>query len=301
MIPHGRRKGKKYLKKQTRDRLIHGAIKLLQWIIPKLPLPIAEKVGVIIGIIVFHLAKKGRNRAIKQLMVVLKLPKDKATKVARNNFIHLGKSIVEFLYFPRLDGELLKRVIPDVQGKTHLDEAIAMGNGVIILTGHIGNWELGAAWLSMNGYRLNVVAASQGDEFVDNTIFSYREKTGTRVIPKNRSLKEIIKALQRKELLGILIDQDAKEKGVIVDFLGIPASTPTGITSLSRKFRCPIIPLFTIRQKNNRFSLEILPPIFATDDKHTLALLNNILGDYIKRYPEQWIWFYQRWNSTNPI
>ncbi len=289
------------MKRQTRDKAIHGIIKILQCLIPKLPLPITEKIGVLLGLIVFHTAKKGRNRAIKQIKAVLKLSEKDATKVARDNFVHLGKSVVEFLYFPKLNKRLLDRLIPNVQGKEHLDRAVAMGKGVIILTGHIGNWELGAAWLSLNGYKLNVVAASQGDEFVDQTIFSYREKTGTKVIPKNRSLKGIVKALQRKELLGMLIDQDAKTNGVIVDFLGLPASTPTGITSLGRKFECPIVPLFTIRQKDNTFKLEILPPVFAGEDEQTLAMLNDILSRYILKYPEQWIWFYQRWKSTNSI
>jgi KDO2-lipid IV(A) lauroyltransferase len=127
---------------------------------------------------------------------------------------------------------------------------------------------------------------------------------GSRVIPKKRAVREIIKGLNKNEIVGILADQDGGRNGVFVNFFGRKASTPEGAIAFALKTGCAVLPTFIIREDGARHTFKIEPPIHITrsgnyemDIKTNLQTWTDILESYIRRYPEQWLWIHKRWKT----
>jgi KDO2-lipid IV(A) lauroyltransferase len=127
-----------------------------------------------------------------------------------------------------------------------------------------------------------------------------RKGVGVTTIGKGFDLRGAIGCLRHGEILGVLLDQDAKEKGVVAPFLGLPASTPYGPVKLAQRMGSPIVPLFIVRRDSVcRHDLYVLPPLEVTADvKASVTRCNDVISEWIARFPEGWLWLYPRWAST---
>jgi len=194
-----------------------------------------------------------------------------------------------------------------VEGINYIKSALESNRGVILVTAHFGNWELLGLIGAMKGFPAKILAREQKPEQLNELLNKYRESKGSKVIKKGFETREIIRALKNHQPVGILADQDAGKKGIFVDFLKRPASTSPGPLAFSFKTESIVIPCFIIREKGPYHRMIINPPLNLDYTlgkekfiRKGLEKFSKLLGDYIRMYPSQWLWFHKRWKSTPP-
>jgi KDO2-lipid IV(A) lauroyltransferase len=213
---------------------------------------------------------------------------------------------MEVLFTPNLNKDNISKFV-SIDHPERIKEALAEEKGVIILTGHIGNWEWMGAALSLYGYPSTTIVKRQPNDQVTRFLNENREMMGLEVFARGGS--EMIgaaRALKRKKLLGFLADQDGGFHGVPQVFLGKMSSTPIGPAMFARKFKSPIVPVFAIHEEDHRNRVVIGDIIRYTDTgnpEEDVARLTRELAtlteQFIKDHPTEWLWFQHRW-STPP-
>jgi KDO2-lipid IV(A) lauroyltransferase len=218
------------------------------------------------------------------------------------NYRHFGKMLLEFARLPRLTKDNILQEI-SVVNKHILWDALAKNRGVIVLSGHFGNWEYLAAAVAQIGPPMYAVFKEQKNLLVDGLIKKYRMDMGLLPLKvKGGAARGIMQALIQKAKVLILFDQDAGGKGSFFNFLGRPASTTTGPAQICVKHNIPAVMAFALRTKKGPIKIILEkfpdPATFAINDAGITQFIeqyNHQLEDYILRYPEQWFWMHRRW------
>jgi len=217
-------------------------------------------------------------------------------------FRTMGKTIFDVLRFGKLSPAML---LDRVEGNVDFLRAIRdEGKGAILVSGHFGNWEVLGAWLRALGYPIDVVVKPMRNPLVDALYNRCRASMDVGVIHTQTATKGIIRALQQKRFVAILVDQFAGAEGIDVDFFGRPASTPRGPAALALKFGCPILSGVLERKPGGRFMAHIDGPVeyqptgdMETDIRAITQELTTRLEHHIRRTPGQWLWTHRRWRD----
>ena len=231
-----------------------------------------------------------------------------AREIIKKSFVNMGMSVVEFIRLPIMKKNVNNFAFFDEESKKILNEAVSRGRGVILMTSHTDNWELAAMRVISEGFPLHVVYTPQRNQNgVDDFVEKIRSETeGMNLIPsEGAGLREIFRVLRAGGIVVIMQDLDARNDGIILNFLGLPASTHDGVIKLYQKFKCSVIPVRYVRDKKNsslhnvKFT-EILSdrPGFGENLKDSLELCSSIIESWIKETPEQWFWIMDRWGFT---
>ena len=227
-------------------------------------------------------------------------PPAELRRLARRSFEHLGMNLVEacVLVF-RPPSVLVSRV--DIVGLAHLEKASAEGKGVLLLSAHLGNWELLAPARALTAFELSVVVRPLDDPLLDRIVERFRRRSGVDLIAKRRALREIFDALRRGRMVGVLLDQNSSRgEGVFAPFFGIPASTSKGLAVISLRTGAPVVPVFIRRAADGRHRVECeaaLPFPAEGDVVGYTAAFNRAIEAAIRRAPEQWFWMHERWRT----
>jgi KDO2-lipid IV(A) lauroyltransferase len=191
-----------------------------------------------------------------------------------------------------------------VKGLANLRATVGKGKGALVLTGHVGNWELMPVAAAMTGYSANVLYRPIDYAPLDRFFVETRTRFGLKMIPKDASLLRVFRALKRGETVAMLLDQNVGlHKGVMVDFFGRRACTSYGLAYIALKTGAPVVPFFVVRNENG-FTAEIgaeIPFIKTGDDRKDLEentrQYSEALESIIRRYPDQWFWIHNRWKT----
>jgi KDO2-lipid IV(A) lauroyltransferase len=233
-----------------------------------------------------------------------------ARKIVRASYVNMGRSAVEFVRMKRLYPRL-PNLVP-IEGKELLDKALARGKGAIVMTAHIGNWELGGARLAAEGYAVVPIYTPQRNTGGANgLIFGLRaSEAGLELVPSEGfGLRKAFRALKERKILVFLQDLDARKEGVIVPFLGLPSSAAVGIVKMYRKFGAPVVPMVCLRNPDGvghtirvHEVLSDLPDedgnLFGVNMAKSLKMCNNIMNAWVTEHPEQWMWLLDKWESV---
>ncbi len=274
-----------------------------------LPRKIALNLGAFLGRLLFLLSRREKARALSNLSIAFGAEKSSRDilRICRLCFENLGKGLMEFLQFPRLNPENLGRLV-SFEGKQNIDEALKKGKGVIMLTAHFGNWELPGASLSSLGYNVAFIVRPVRHPRLEALVNRNRQSTGAEYIPRGMSIKKAFWCLRRNGLLGILSDLDTRVDGVFVDFFGRPAFTARGPVSIALRTGAALVPMFIIRQEDDthRIVAEKALELKVTGDQEEDIRLNTarftkIIESYIRKHPEQWIWVHERWKTRPEV
>lgn len=273
-------------------------------VVNMLPHRLSVSIGGWIGLLVWFFSISRVDRAEARCVKALQVGVTTARKIVRESYLNLGRGLSEFLRLPDLGERVLDHI--EIHGEENLVSALSRGKGVILLTAHFGNWEYTAAAVALKGYPMNAIGAEQRDPRITELVVSLRSACGVKTMSKGFDLKSAIRCLREGQILGILLDQDFGDNGIVLPFLGIPASTPFGPVKMAEKIGSAVVPTFIIRRDDGRsHDLYILPPLdeagglsFGEDVEASLGLCNDTLGEWIRRYPGQWMWLYPRWAST---
>jgi len=225
--------------------------------------------------------------------------------VARECFAMLGMNAADVILSRNWTAVELDELI-DVEGIEYFDDAYSRGKGVVGLTGHIGNFELMAAWYSaVKKIPLSVIGRQLYDKRLDELIVDNRRRFGLENIPSDASPKKLLSVLKDGKMIGVLLDLDSsKVSGHFAPFFGRPTNTAAGPVAIGRKTGSPVVPMAMFRRPDHRYLIKILPAfdINNTDDKEAdiidgLTRCNRALEELINYDPAQWMWIHNRWKS----
>lgn len=227
--------------------------------------------------------------------------------IGRRCYAHLGAEAVALFRLAGM-GRAEVRERTRVTGLGVVESAVRQGRGVIILSAHLGNWEIGGSALVARGFPLDVVVARQRNELFDRHLTRSRERLGFGIIPRNEGRRGVLAALKAGRLAGILGDQDARRAGVFVDFFGRPASTARGPAVLALRSDALIVTLFAVRlpgwKPRYHVHLEALEGTAATGRAARVAAITQAyttrIEEYVRRYPDQYFWLHKRWKTPPP-
>jgi KDO2-lipid IV(A) lauroyltransferase len=229
------------------------------------------------------------------------MPPEAIRETSRKVFRHLGCVATSIAGLPTLSKSALNSWIFVENGEV-LDAAIAEGKGCIMVSGHIGNWEIGGCMASVGGTPTSYVVTSQRNKLIEAKLNRYREACGIEIIQRRVAARGVLSALRHGRLVAILIDQDAHEDGAFVPFFGRPASTPRGPAVFHLRTGAPLIFGYATRLPGERFLLhyERIDTTGITDTDELTALLTQKLEAAIRIRPEQWFWMHRRWKTAPP-
>lgn len=270
-----------------------------------LPRRLAIKFGEYLGDILYFCWGSRRKIAIENLRAAVSRNaltiSETPEKVIRQNFRNLGKSFAEVvkIYFG-LGDRIIRNV--KIRGVEYFDRASMKGKGVLLITGHCGNWELNALAAAANVTRLNIVARPIDNPYLNGLVERTRSKYSNKVIYKKGALKKILSALSKNETVAILMDQSVvSAEGVVADFLGKKDYTMKTPAVIAMKTGAPVVPAF-IRRDGDSHIIEAGEEVdldrSEVNEKtvyENTVKLSRCVEEYIKHNPAEWLWIHRRW------
>jgi len=261
------------------------------------------RLGRAIGWALFKLGKRHRNIALDNLRHAFGdgLSEDERLRIVLGAFQNLTMNAAELCMFYRI--ATLENLHEFVEFKDEhlLVDALAEGRGVIIVTGHVGNWELGGSAVSMKFAPCHSVARTLKNPKVDRWLNDLRQRTGQFIIPKEGALRGMVSLLREGKLLAFALDQHAGDKGIPVEFFGRKAYTFDSVAALSKRFGVPVILGFDRRLddgfRHEMWAVARVDPGDASVEELT-ARYTKVTEDVIREKPEQWLWMHRRWKES---
>jgi KDO2-lipid IV(A) lauroyltransferase len=297
------------LSRRLRGGVVGLALPAFAAVLRPLPWTVVLAAGRAVGDLAFAVQPRRRRRAAEGLARALSRRPDSAEvrAMVRGVFRGLGMNLAEICWVAG-DPSRADRLVA-FEGLDHLEAARSRGRGVVLITGHLGSWELAAAALVRRGVPLAVIARQAADQQVNEFLVGLRSRFGVRTILRGSAgaARQILRALRDGGALAALIDQDMEAEGIFVDFFGRPAFTPTGPVSLALRAGSPMVFVATWRLPDGTHRLRIDPPIEpdpagdreAAVRRHTAAFTGWLEGR-IREHPEQWVWIHRRWRRRPP-
>jgi KDO2-lipid IV(A) lauroyltransferase len=292
-----------------RQRIEFGFVWLLLKLLGMQPRGLARAKGAAIGWLAFYLLRRLRRVGMTNLEIAF--PEKSAAerkRILRGMYKQLGWQLAEFCHMSRYTLEQANRFIR-YEGLENYLAAQQRGKGVLVLTGHLGAWELSSFYHSLAGHPMNMVIRRLDNPWVNRLVNGIRTQHGNRVLPKDDFARGLIAAMRAGETVGVLMDTNmTPPQGVFVDFFGRAACTASGVARVALRTGAAVLPGFLVWEPaDKKYVLHFLPELRLVDtgDAERDAITNTqiftkALEDVIRRYPEQWLWVHRRWKTRPP-
>ena len=285
--------------------LEYAAVWLLLKGLGLLPRTLARPLAARVARILYALSPKLRKTAETNLRIAFpEWTEAQRDAVIRKMVRNLGWMAAEFARLPKHSKENIEEIVV-LDGNENFLAGRKKGRGVLILTGHIGAWELSSFAHALYGYPLHFMARPLDNQRIDDLVNSYRCASGNHPIFKNESARVMLKILKDAGTIGILADQNTMpEEAIFVDFFGKPASTTTGIARMALHTDASVVPGYAVWDENiQKYRLRFEPAmdLVRTGDVERDVLENTqrftkVIEDIIRKYPYQWVWVHGRWS-----
>ena len=280
------------------------------FILYRVPISLSYKIAEFISRVQYALSVVDKKAIKNNLKIILQRDND-LDKTAKEIFINFGRYLVEFfLIGNKVTADFVKNKV-QTENLEYLDKALEQGKGAVLVTAHIGNWEMGAITLSLLGYPVNAIALPHKEKAVNDLFNKHRSEKGIKIIPSNLAARKCLEALKRNEIIAILGERDFTDLGQPLDFFGKKTIIPRGAAVFSCKTGAPIIPVFLLRKDEEcgnslkGFVLSMCEPIYpqvASSKTEKNEFIKNLMKKYlnvieakIRQNPEQWIMFREFW------
>jgi Kdo2-lipid IVA lauroyltransferase/acyltransferase len=269
-----------------------------------LPHRMVRSIGSTLGLLVYAVDVPHRRIARRNLAIAFPTrPAAERRAIARGAFRHFGRLLFELLKFSTITNEqLLKRV--EFEGAERARSAYAQGKGVLFITGHFGSWELHSLAHAIEFEPIGVLARALDNPLLNDLLERIRERTGNSVIYRRGTVRRVMRALEARHGVAILIDQHIMSRDAIyVDFFSRPAATTSLVAALALRTGAPIVPVFALPLPRGRYRLIYEhpvepPPADAPNAVHDFTQrCTDVLEMYVRRNPEQWLWMHRRWRE----
>lgn len=287
------------------ERAQYHFLKLILTGLSIIPRPWMGRLATPLGKLWYQLDRRHRAIARENMHRALGNEMDERTidRTVRNNFIQLTRVALEIPSLLKLNADNVNQYIT-LSGRRHLADARARGKGTLLLTGHLGHWELmsmaGALVVDMSA---DVVAQTLKYAPLDKFLTEFRMRTGNQVINKKKAGAHIARSLKKNRTVAILLDQNASYyEGVYVPFFGITACTNKGLAMFALRHDATVLPTFNVRRADGRYHVMIAPPVplvrtgsLRRDIVLNTQRFNEVTERYIRMAPDNWLWVHRRW------
>ncbi|HEX3660705.1 MAG TPA: lysophospholipid acyltransferase family protein [Acidobacteriaceae bacterium] len=271
-----------------------------------LPRPLARRAGAAIGAVAWWILPRLRRTGLRNLQLAFpSMPAEERVRLLRRLYRHLGWQLAEFCRMPRYTRDNTRALIR-YEGLEHYLAARDRGNGVLIVTGHLGAWELSSFWHSLMGHPMAMVIRRLDNPRVDRLVNEIRCLHGNRVVHKDDFARGLLSAMRKGETVGILMDTNmTPPQGVFVPFFGTEACTASGLARVALRTGAAVLPGFLVWEKaEGRYVLhfgEEIPLVRTGDDERDAAentsRFTAAIEGFVRRYPDQWLWVHRRWKT----
>jgi KDO2-lipid IV(A) lauroyltransferase len=258
----------------------------------------------------FYLLLAETRRGIRSNLQVV-TGSNTVERLVFSTFCRFADNWCDVMLLMRLRGEKLQDLIGRRSSSETLDRALAAGSGAIMVSAHLGNWELGGLGLADLGYAINILTFREPDTKVNELREGLRHERGIRFIYVDRddssplAIIEAVNALRRNEVLAILADRDGSSHTILIDFFGRPTNIPVGVAYLALASGAPVIPVFVLKEKGRYATIMEEPIRFsAAHGEHGSAIRSGmerllaVFERYIRAYPDQWFNLYDFFGSV---
>jgi len=291
--------------------MIYRLLHLFVQIISRIPFRAGQFCGRMLGRLFAMITMRRTRISLNNLRRVFgnHLDGDEIIRLKRKVAMHFGQMLFETPHILRLNSANLDKYV-FFENEENFLKAISKKRGGFVLTAHFGNWELMSAVLAFSFPINSPAVVVRPIDFLaaDLLIRDLRSRFGTKIIPKQHAIRSVMKAVKENRIVGILLDQNVDwYEGVFVPFLGQPACTNKGLALMALKTKAPVIPVFSVREADGRYRIifEKEIDLIRTGNKirdieENTALFTEIIEKYVRQYPDQWLWFHERW-KTKPF
>lgn len=281
-------------------------LRMLRMLAVRLPARMATRIGVGLGLLGYHVIRYRRAQIKEQMSLALEMSpcNPELKRLVRANFVHYGLLVVEFLRIRLLRASPLESAV-QFQGEDHLREALAEGKGALILSAHLGNYDVSAVALALRGFPMMIVSKPLKLKAIERFWMEERSASGLEISLSHGSIRDILKALRAGKAVVFVLDQFASAEQVWVEFFGRPASTLPAPAVLTQRTGAPVLPIFAHRRADGTHGIEIFPvlPFEECGDrdrtiKHNTQRYTGVIEAAVRRHPEQWTWIHRRWKKS---
>lgn len=273
----------------------------------EIPRRLAVFLGACLGLAAWAVLPGDRYRISRHLSLVFGNSLSTSVKhnIGRNFFVNTGKNLVDVIRFKKHFASEIKPLV-SIEGLDEFDAAYRKGQGMLGITGHIGNFELLPVVFADLGYRIAVVGREMYDSRLDRILVSNRTAMGITNFPTTQSPRHILRWLKTGGALGVLIDIDSvRVRGAFMPFLGRLANTPIGQSLLGLRTGAAFLPMACLRTSDNRYHIVVKPEVRIQssgnieEDAYRITLeCTKVLEEIITENKSQWIWLHNRWHTS---
>jgi KDO2-lipid IV(A) lauroyltransferase len=263
-----------------------------------LPRVISYQIAKVFALGQFYFSKKDRQAVFSNLTFIV-AQKDKRKKIAKKVFINFAYYLTDFFRYSKLNSKFIKKYVA-FEGLEYVDRLSKKGQGAVLLTAHLGNYELGGAIMSLLGYPLSVVALPHLDLRTNNFFNKQRKRVGIEVIPTGLAVKKSISALKKGQFLALLGDRDFSHSGKIEKVFLEDVYIPRGPAFFAKKTGAAVVPVFCVRENKYHYRLIFEKELeYNRESKNAeeeiISKYVSVLEKYLKKYPDQWYLFQKYW------
>lgn len=266
-------------------------------------LKIAYRIAVFLSDFKYMVSPRDRRAAQENFRIICGEGVD-VRPIAKKMFRNFGKYLVEFFCMPKFNEEFIRQYV-DVENQHRLDDALKRGKGVIIMTAHIGNWELGGLALGRLGYPLTAIALPHREKSVNELFNKQRAAGGVTVVPVNMAIRRCIRILKENGIIALLADRDFSATGKPVSFFGRETMMPYGPAMFAYRTGATVLPMFLRRKDNEHFRIVIEEPLEllekgqgVREEDFLVQFMRQqaaVLEKAIQEDPTQWMMFRRFW------
>ena len=285
-----------------RGRILFRALLIVGAAARKLSLRHARMIGRTMGRMAWYVVRRERTKALRNIGLAFPdWTEAQKRKTIRAMFRHLGEMLGEILWMPNLDPPTRDRVNV-ITGMEGILRVIDEGSGVITFTAHCGNWEWLCYSMGLYGRPISVLQRGRDEEEMNDYITHLRARAGVRTIDRGStsSAREMINVIRKGGMLAFVLDQNIRTESVKVPFFGIPALTPIGPARFAVRSEAYVSIGLTERRADGIQILKFSDPIRCKKDDDPIALTARVtaaIEEQVRRVPEQWVWFHDRWRD----
>jgi len=286
----------------VQHRLEYAGIRAMVLVLRAFPLHVSSRVGAWLGRIGYLL---GIRSQVAETQIAFAFPAYSPAEVrdtARASYENLGRTSMEAALMERYTPDELVALFDQVDGWQHLEAARAGGRGVLLVTGHLGNWELGGSYFAARGIPMDAIARHMSNRIFERYLTRVRQHFGIRVVYDEQAVRQTPRSIRENRVVGFLSDQGvAGLASAYVPFFNRPAKTPRGPAVFALRLQVPMVFTVAVRQASGKYRLIIEPiPVIDTGDREadTVAIVAHYTGrleHWVRAYPGQYFWQHRRW------
>jgi KDO2-lipid IV(A) lauroyltransferase len=290
--------------RRRKDAVTYHLARCALWPPRAVSLPRALAIADRVGDVIYRALPDARRLALEHLAIAFGDTVSVAAReqIARASYRNAARCFVEVAKFDEI--RLHFDEYASIEGWEHWEEVRALDRGGIVITGHIGNWELLGAYCASKGIPIAASVRRVSDSRLDQLLNDFRTSSGLRIVQRSRpgSGSELLKVLKQRRILALLIDQDVASPSLSVPFFGRLARTPVAAAALAVRRDLPVVPAFARRRPEGGHHFTIMAPIYPpnTGDRRRDVVdltrrFSRILEDRIRENPAEWVWWHRRW------